>query len=266
MDTNTRPLETHDKSFMQFVTGYDHCGNISIRGQRLMTLLGSSSIAIAIVYSLAIGTYFELHLNLILVSILLGGIVACLIILFNRYFFLFFRKNHRGRTALVLIYLTFNAIISFGAVSRPLVYLHMRNETIDSLGQSFGSPLMNFAALEKATNRLTLEQKQALDSFKLTASGLAFLFSLLPLLVHIQIINKEGEHFGFSRESLREELERTLLEKKAQYARIYSVTPAKPKSDDPFAEEEEGQDNIEQRKEALLKEIQHLEITISQII
>jgi len=261
-NTEERP----DKSVLHLVTGYDHSGNLSIRHTRLMALLGYSSIVMALLFALAACMYLHIHVDALVLSITLGSVVGVVVLLFNRYFFLFYKRRGGGKTVLVVLYITFYALLGYVLVAESMAYLYLQSEIQQIVGERETSAVIRFAAFHKATSHLTLDEQHGLDSFTRTVSGLLVLFSMLPLLIHTRMVNREASSLGLAREHLREELEDELLQKKEEYARIYSRELPKPKWDDPFAEEEEQSQGIEERKALLLSEIRHLEDTIQNVI
>jgi hypothetical protein len=263
METSYTNLEENQKlSIVSFIVGQEH-KSTSKRENRNYLTLALLSIVTALFHSLAIAFLIELHIDQLIISLVIFLFCFVLIVLFNRIYFVFKKSNAKGSMLMVAIYLLFYLVLSFMVSPQIFKYYYLQEEIMQT--KAGESALKLFSALIRVEQKLTINEKKSLNDFTLLIEGLSLLFSMLGAIVHHFINLNSKNEAEMQSEQLLKNLEIELLQKKEQYANLFSGDgiKIKPNNDNPFAEEDTTTESIEEQRDKLLHEIFHIQNAIN---
>ncbi|MDI1254559.1 MAG: hypothetical protein PSV16_00535 [Flavobacterium sp.] len=215
MESNNPIPESNFLFFIAAREGMD----LSTRDKRNVYMLAISSIAICLFHSFAILWVIELHVSYMIISIIIQVFVFILLLLVNRMFFLFYIKNYQAKALLLFVYSTIYLALSFWVIPLPFEITFLMPEILAK--QEDYSALKLFAAYSKVINHLNLYELKARQDYRLLVSGLAAIFSFLPLTVHILIQKNTKSLSEEQSENLRLELEQKIYAKRLEYNKLF---------------------------------------------
>ncbi len=242
---------------------------VSTREKRTVVMLAVCSVGSATIYALAFGWIVESKSSFLVLSITVAVLVFACLLMLNRLSFLFHTKNSKVSVFIgigfTIIYLT----LSFWIIPQPMTYYFLQPEILKT--RTSDTAVADFGAMLQVIESLNVNELRALKQYKLLCSGIAFVFSMMPLLVNYLIYRNENNEIELKQDYMRKGIEDLILAKKMQYSALFSTeeTP-KNNSDDPFALEEEkttlSDEQRFERANTLLKEINHLRQSLQHLI
>lgn len=263
MNTNQLP---QDKTEALFSLWYYLCGrqsDLKLPSNEHIALTTTGVVSLMVAISYAIFCYIFMDKSIENATTLLQGFMSLVILVFilyfNRSLFVYIQKRNRTTKWIAISsYLLLYTLISVLA-GYLFLFFYLETEIIARLSKN-SSSLRQAESLQIVLASLTSEQKYSVESFRWIIGSVFFVWSSLPLLNMLFFIRNANVMFYDQNLQLLQELKFRLLKQKERYALIGETSVTE--DDGLFSEQEQSPELIQQQKQEVLAQIQHLEESI----
>lgn len=263
---NTTPVP-QNQTEAPFSLWYYLCGrqsNLKLPPNEHIALTTTGVVSLMVAVSYAIFCFIFMDKCIGNSTTLLQGFMSLVILVFilyfNRSLFVYIQKRNRTtKWVAISSYLLLYTLISVLA-GYLFLFFYLETEISARLAKN-SSSLRQAESLQIVLASLTTEQKYSVESFRWIIGSVFFVWSFLPLLNMLFFIRNANVMIYDQNLQLLQELKFRLLKQKEKYALLgeNSVT----QEDGLFADEEQSPELIQQQKQDILMQIQHLEESIN---
>lgn len=264
MNTNQLPPNQTDApfSFWYYLCGRQSDLKLPPNEHIALTTTGIVSLMVAVSYALFCYIFMDkcIENSTTLLQGFMFLVILVFILYFNRSLFVYIQKRNRTtKWTAISCYLLLYILISILS-GYLFLFFYLETEITARLAQN-SSSLRQAESLQIVLASLTTEQKYSVESFRWIIGSVFFVWSSLPLLNMLFFIRNANVMFYDQNLQLLQELKFRLLKQKEKYALIgeNSVT----EDDGLFSEQEQSPELIQQQKQEVLAQIQHLEESIN---
>lgn len=264
MNTNQLP---QDQTEALFSLWYYLCGRQSdlklpSNEHIALTTTGIVSLLVAVSYAIFCFIFMDkcIENSTTLLQGFMSLVILVFILYFNRSLFVYIQKRNRTTkwvaiSSYLLLYILISVLAGY-----LFLFFYLETEITAHLSKN-SSSLRQAESLQIVLASLTNEQRYSVESFRWIIGSVYFVWSFLPLLNMLFFIRNANVMIYDQNLQLLQELKFRLLKQKEKYALLgeNSVT----QEDGLFADEEQSPELIQQQKQDILMQIQHLEESIN---